>query len=647
MGRPLALFGVPAILCGVWTVVAGKDLNWDLLHYHYYIAHSLLNGRFAQDYFAAGTESYLNPIGYVPFYLMASAGWHSVLVSVMLAALHGASLALLYVLAWTLFRHHPWRQRTALSALAAAVGAASAVFWASVGTSFLDPLLAVPMLGGVVLLARAQPADAIQRSAWAGVLFGAAAALKYSNAFYALAAMILCIAIPGIARSRRLRAVAAFAGGGALAVAVLAGPWLARLAREFGNPFFPHLNALFRSPEAPPFMLVAERFAPQDLADALAFPFRLISPESMIYAEMSAPDLRFAVLAFAGSALGLASLVPRVRANSSRASFVADDVRIFCFFLVCLVAWVATSANARYGMLVLLLVGPCLARVLDRFMPLRYVYLALLLLLACQIVVCAVASPARWFIAEPWSQNWFPFVAPERARIEPALYLTIEPQAMTAVVPFLHRDSAFVSLRGRPSPSQGSGRLERLLERGERPVRALGRGLRLQEDGKPRPEVIEEYDSKLIRFGFRVDVTDCFSIPWRAADQHPLSRWANMFAVQREARDRVMSLASCALVRAERDPRDLEEERRVSAVFDRIEQECRGLLRGQMSVTERLGPEWSRTYAGLEARMETRSGRVVLVPWFKLVYLDLGSLAAWERDTALQAASCRKARLTR
>ena len=93
MGRPLALFGVPAILCGAWTVFAGKDLNWDLLHYHYYIAHSLLSGRFAQDYFAAGTESYLNPIGYVPFYLMVSAGWHSVLVSVLLAALHGASLA--------------------------------------------------------------------------------------------------------------------------------------------------------------------------------------------------------------------------------------------------------------------------------------------------------------------------------------------------------------------------------------------------------------------------------------------------------------------------------------------------------------------------------------------------------------------------
>jgi len=298
-------------------------------------------------------------------------------------------------------------------------------------------------------------------------------------------------------------------------------------------------------------------------------------------------------------------------------------------------AWIATSANARYGMLVLLLIGPCLARVLDRLLPLRYVHLALLLLLAGQIVVCAMASPARWSVVERWSQNWFPVVAPERARIEPALYLTIEPQAMTAVVPFLQRDSVFVSLRGRPSPSQGAGRLERLLGGGERPVRTLGRGLRLQEDGKPRPEVIAEYDSKLMRFGFRLDASDCFSIPWRAADQHALSRWANMFAAQPEARDRTMSLASCALARAERDPLDLEEERRVSAAFDRIERECRGLFKGQTSVTERLGAEWSRSYTGLDARMETRAGRVVLLPWFKpLVYFDLGALESWQRGQA-------------
>jgi hypothetical protein len=37
-----AVFGVPALLGALWTVFAGKDLNWDLLHYHYYVAHALI-----------------------------------------------------------------------------------------------------------------------------------------------------------------------------------------------------------------------------------------------------------------------------------------------------------------------------------------------------------------------------------------------------------------------------------------------------------------------------------------------------------------------------------------------------------------------------------------------------------------------------
>jgi len=43
-------------------------------------------------------------------------------------------------------------------------------------------------------------------------------------------------------------------------------------------------------------------------------------------------------------------------------------------------------------------------------------------------------------------------------------------------------------------------------------------------------------------------------------------------------------------------------------------------------VTERLGAEWARSYPGLEARLETRAGRLVYAPWFKLVQVDLGPL---------------------
>ncbi len=168
------VFGLPAIVCAAWAVRAGKDVNWDLLNYHYYVPFQLLAGRLEQDFFAASAQSYLNPLGYLPFYLMVSSGWHSVVVSMVLAAAHSLSIGLLYLIARRLFAHLPPRDQTEFSVLASVLGAASGVYWMTVGGSFLDPLLVPPMLAGLLLLLREAPL-AKRQAALAGVLFGIAA----------------------------------------------------------------------------------------------------------------------------------------------------------------------------------------------------------------------------------------------------------------------------------------------------------------------------------------------------------------------------------------------------------------------------------------------------------------------------------------
>lgn len=636
MGRSAILpaFVVSAVICAAWTVFAGKDLNWDLLHYHYYVAHSLLGGRINQDYFAASSQSYLNPVGYLPFYLMVMAGWHSVLVSVLFAAVHGANLALLYRIAWSLLAHRRPVDRLIASALAAALGTATAVFWATVGTSFLDPLLTVPMLAGVLLFLGARNGDAQPRAAWAGILFGAAAALKYSNALFALAAVAL------VARARPF---IAYTAGVALGVAAFGGFWFLALYREFGNPVFPLLNAWFRSPDFPPLNMAGERFAPQDLADALLFPFRMASHTSMTYAEISAPDIRYAALCIVAAALGANAMLRRRYAQNSAAGLGAADMRLLAFFALASALWIWTSANGRYGLFVLLLAGPCLVRLVDRLLPLGIGRAALCLLLLAQIVACTTVSTTRWFVTERWSRQWFPFAVPERAKNEPALYLTVEAQAMGVIVPFLHPGSSFMNLRGQHSLSPGWKRVGTILAHHEGPVRVLGRGLRMRAGKSPRPDVIDAYDSTLLRFGYRIDPSDCFAIPWLPDDRDIVSRWANALSGDIPSRERFFSLASCALRKAARDPREVEEEQRISRLFDRIERGCPRLFRGQTSITERLGNEWSRNYIGLEARIETHSGRVVLVPFFRLQYVDLGNLSDWESGSASSAPPCREA----
>ena len=632
---PWLVFGLPAALCAAWTVHAGKDVNWDLLNYHYYVPFELLAGRLGQDFFAASAQSYLNPVGYLPFYLMVSSGWHSVVVSIVLAAAHSLSIGLLYLLAHRLFAALPPRDRLVFSCLAAALGAATGVYWMMVGGSFLDPLLVPLMLGGLLLLLR-EDQHAWRRAALAGALFGVAAALKYSNAVYAVAALPLALAMPGPAGTSRLRACLAYALGAAAAVGLLAGPWFAMLMREFGNPVFPLLNGWFHSPDALQFNMISERFALMDPVALLAFPFRMVTLDPNIYSENFAPDLRFATLLVAMA--GLAVLTAR-RHTPASGALGGTDWRVLAFFASALALWVTSSANGRYGMVVLLLAGVCLARAVERLLPARAARIVLALLLAVQLGTTFIASPTRWFLAETWSRHWLPYAVPERALREPALYLGVEILSMAVIAPFVHPDSSFVNFRGQHSIPTDSPRLNALLERHRGHVRTLGRALELVE-GKPAEHQVKAYDARLLRIGFRVDAADCFAIPWQPDDDDPLSRASNWLAGNPRSNE-PLSVVSCGLRTVTRDRADVERERKISVLFNRMEKACPRLFRGQTSVTEPLGTGWARYYAGLDARLEAYADRVILNRYRLGQHVELGPLSSWERGEAVLPAQCK------
>lgn len=623
----LAAFAIPVLVCALWTVLAGKDVNWDLLNYHYYLPFELLAGRLDQDFFAASAQSYLNPLGYLPFYAMVAAGWHSVAVSAILAAVHSLNLALLFLLAWRLFAHLPRRSRIAHSALAAALGAATSVLWPMVGTSFIDPLLTPAMLAGLLLLL--DEGRARSRAAWAGMLFGLAAALKYSNAIFALAAFPLALAMPASSGAVRLRAAALFAGCGILAVAALAGPWSWALMRELGNPVFPLMNGWFHSPYAPPVNLTAERFSPQGVGDVLLFPFRMALLSRALYVETFAPDIRFAALVVAALALLLATAMRRQALPFSARGLQPVDARVLCFLVLAAGLWLATSANGRYGLLVLLLGGICLARLVERLLPDRAGLAVLGLLLVVQLTMSFFAAPSRWFIAEPWSRRWLPFDVPERARREPALYLTVEVLPMAAVVPFLHPGSAFVNFRGQHSLPPDSPKLSALLARYRGRVRVLGRSLEL-DGSKPQAGEVRFYDSILRRIGYAVDSGDCFVIGWRPDPSDLLSRAANRLAGDFPPHES-LSMISCALRAVDRDPRQGETERRVSALFDRVETSCPGLLHGQTAVTDPLHEGWGRYYGAFDARLELHGEHLILNRYRAGTAVDLGRASDWEQ----------------
>lgn len=637
---PLAV----ASLAGAgWGLFAGKDLNWDQLNYHYYDAYAFLSGRLDQDFFAASVQSYLNPIGYVPFYVGVSSGIHSVLVSMVLAGIHGSSIALLYFIARRCLGVDGSREGVGLSALAALLGCSTPVFWAIVGTSFLDPLLVVPMLGGFLLLLgnkdREIPA---LHGWWSGVLFGIAAGLKYSNAFFAIAAVPLFFMSSKPRWSTGIPPLASYIAGGLVAVGFSAGPWMWLLYRKFGNPLFPFMNAWFKSPYFPPLNTAAERFAPHHIADILALPFRMALPVPWVYVEFTAPDVRFAAAVVV--LLALAALALRSESGRAWMSKVqTTDRKLFAFFAGSLALWLYSSANGRYGLLVLLLAGVCLARLVVLLLPPRAARNTLLVIAVLQVTVCVVAAPVRGWITSPWSHDWFPLSVPEGRKSDRAVYFTVETLSLSALVPFLNPGASFVNLRGqysiRPSGPAWQ-RVETLLAKQGGHARSLGRAYATNSEGVPSPDLVQVYDSTFARYGFRMDTSDCYLIRWRRDDSDVLSRAANLVAREIQSPPRQFAF-SCALRRVPPDPREIAAEERISKIFDRIERACPDIFHGENGLTERLGSDWSRTYVSVEGRLETHGERVIFAPVHSLQYVSLGTLGDWMRADAPQLESCR------
>ena len=258
-----------AALYAAWAVSQGQDANWDLQNYHDYTAYALLHGRHLRDVGPGGFQGYFNPLIYLlPYGLRAALP--PLPAAVALAAVQAGAVATAWVLSGAVCSALPGHGR-AVRACATLAGATGAMALSEAGTSFADLVLAIPVLGAAALIVRAD-GQRMRWLAWAGLLLGAATGLKLTNAVYAVG---FGAAVLAPWPRRPVAAALAYGLGGVAGFALTGGAWAAMLAVKLGNPVFPALNSLFRSPSAVPADYAEARFLPKDLWDALGYPFQV------------------------------------------------------------------------------------------------------------------------------------------------------------------------------------------------------------------------------------------------------------------------------------------------------------------------------------------------------------------------------------
>lgn len=455
----LASYALIAVACAYVGHMLGKDISWDQRHFHFFAGFNALHDRFALDFYPVTGQSYEIPYSYVPFYLLASSGLPDRAVVVLFALLHAPALWAVWYVGGRLVGETSASEFSVVGAwLSTALAAISPTFLSQLGNSFNDLPTAIPVLLAAAL-AMQLPSLAPRRVPWrafaAGLLLGAAAALKLSNAVSALGVVALFLYLtPGA--WGRLGAVVMLGLAATVAFFSVGGSWWWRIRSEFGIPFpfEPQLTRLLHSTTEIGALSSHARYMPVDLIDALLRPVWMMSPETTVYVDFPAPDARFFVLALLlGMALITILVVLKSHGVARVKGFLQVHPRLMALILGLAIAWPAwlqTSGNGRYLLPWFLLAGPALVALLWRLLPRpRFRFYALALLLSIQTYFVMAGSQLRYDL-KPWSENgsWYDIQVPPELASKPAVYFAMDVESGSLVFPSLHPGSSFIGAGG-------------------------------------------------------------------------------------------------------------------------------------------------------------------------------------------------------
>lgn len=630
----LAALAIIQILGLALTYVCGRDLNWDQFNYHLYAGLSVFQDRFAQDFFPASIQTYLNPLAYAPFYVMVHLGFHSFAIGMVHALVHALNPMLLYFIARQLLPATEPSPRF-MAGVCAALGCATAVFVAEFGTTFMDLTTSVFVLAAVLLLIR--HTNSRHDLWWAGVLLGVATGLKLTNIVYAVATFVTVIALD---RIRQHKILSYFQlGVGILAGFVAAyGVWGWKLWRAFGSPFFPYFNSLFKAPDFPPVSMRFDRFIPSGLSEWLLFPLRLTELRSWHYTEIVAADLRPIVILVVALVALIAWLARRRQSTTPTSQIIEtlsrESVWLLSFAGVSAILWLVTSANGRYGIPLLLLLGPVAMQLFYSVVRAPVARVLLILLTTLQAVHTGAPGWARWN-QQQWTATWFEIEVPKPLTAIPSLYLSLGMQSHSFVAEFVHPDSGFINLVGQHALSldgPGGPRLQHLLAQYRGRLRVLApMEVTPSLSTNPNSRELARIDAVLDQFLLRLDLGDCLII---TADGGPqmrvLSGPADSLTSAGGATQR-MRLLSCGLKdKMMRDPILEKQQRELAHVFSAFETKCPRLFRPRGALPNSNARVWTAHYMETDILLTVVNGILTYRMAQQPASTIIGPLSDWQ-----------------
>ena len=265
----------------IWYATArGQDFNWDQRNYHIGVPFLLAHGMFWDSIAPAGIQSYLNPY-VMEIQLFAMQHLSGITFAVTLAVFQSLAFMIAGLVSAEVAYPAGGSQAMVLGLLGFALSLLAPMPLSEAGSTYIDLITGVPVLGAyALLLTRGHRLSFVTSAALAGVLLGAATALKLTNGVFAVGAVGFALAGPESLR-RRIVWLLACGGAAIVAFAAVGGPWCIEVWEHFRNPVFPFYNNIFLSRDYPPVAFRDATFLPRSFLGLWVYPLYWALPHRL------------------------------------------------------------------------------------------------------------------------------------------------------------------------------------------------------------------------------------------------------------------------------------------------------------------------------------------------------------------------------
>jgi hypothetical protein len=433
---------VVPIIFGLYSIQLGRDANWDLQNYHWYNPYALLNWRYNRDVAPAMAMSFFSPLFYLPWFVLGTT-LPARALGFVIGAVQSINLLILYGLALVMLSIERRLHREAVALMLAAAGMCGGMSMGLLGTTFIDTLVSIGILGSLLavtawlpILTTGSRSQAARRAALAAIpaAFAFAGKLAIGPFAIGLAAGFLVIQAP---LRRRLWLLLWFGIGGTITAAIALGPWLLQLWSMTGDPFYPFFARYFHSPfggDAWNF----DRWSPRGLRETLYYPF-VIAVHGQRVAEVPFTDFR---LAIAYTLLPAALCLRLCHRAAVRPPLAIGFGYLLVVMAIGYVLWLAMFSYYRYAV-TLELLAPLAVTLAVMALPFPWPVRSIVVG-AVMVGLVATTKKADWGHL-PWTPRFVEVTVPPISSPETAAVLLMG-QPLSYVVPSLPPELAVIDI---------------------------------------------------------------------------------------------------------------------------------------------------------------------------------------------------------